>query len=431
MSEASSEFTGERLVPGEVDADLWNEHISRYAFAAQFCTTCTRVLDAGCGTGYGTSFLAQSAQSVLGIDSSAEAIGFAARQYGGANARFAVGLCEAPPVHNQAIDLVVAFEVIEHLAGWRKFLEECSRVLAPDGTLLVSTPNKSQYTESRGPAGPNPFHIHEFEFQEFAAELERIFPHVRIFGQNHAGSIVFSSPAAHAPASARFASRSEPDRAAFFVAVCTKQSQPVPADFVYVPESANILRERERHIQLLIGELDLKDSEMAALQLAHADLVATHRAHIAEMERSNQWAESLNLQLQESGARIVQLQREVSEAHLWAESLTRELDERSAQAAVLQSELSRLEAELFDRTAWARDLDAALANRVAELARCVELLDAAEQTVTERTRWAQTVQNEADFSRTKISALESKLNAYELSRWVRLGRSLRVGPLAR
>jgi hypothetical protein len=55
------EFTGERVVPGRVDPDLWNEHISRYVFAKQFCAG-ARVLDAGTGAGYGCSALAQHAR---------------------------------------------------------------------------------------------------------------------------------------------------------------------------------------------------------------------------------------------------------------------------------------------------------------------------------------------------------------------------------
>ncbi len=39
-----TDFTGERVVPGLVDVDLWNEHISRYTFAARLAGR-TRVLD--------------------------------------------------------------------------------------------------------------------------------------------------------------------------------------------------------------------------------------------------------------------------------------------------------------------------------------------------------------------------------------------------
>ena len=46
-----TEFTGERVVPGQVNDDLWAEHISRYAFAARFAAD-RDVLDIGSGTGY-------------------------------------------------------------------------------------------------------------------------------------------------------------------------------------------------------------------------------------------------------------------------------------------------------------------------------------------------------------------------------------------
>ena len=58
-----SEFTGERVIPGQVNDDLWAEHIARYAFAARLSDG-ARVLDIGCGTGYGTAELAQRAQAL-------------------------------------------------------------------------------------------------------------------------------------------------------------------------------------------------------------------------------------------------------------------------------------------------------------------------------------------------------------------------------
>mgnify|MGYP003623051184 CR=1 FL=1 len=66
------EFTGERLIPGEVDIDLLNEHMARYNFAARL-TRGKRVLDAGCGTGYGSLELARMAARVTGIDIAPEA----------------------------------------------------------------------------------------------------------------------------------------------------------------------------------------------------------------------------------------------------------------------------------------------------------------------------------------------------------------------
>ena len=60
-----AEFTGERVIPGQVDVDLLNEHMARYAFAARLARG-KRVLDAGCGAGYGSAELAQTAAERAG-----------------------------------------------------------------------------------------------------------------------------------------------------------------------------------------------------------------------------------------------------------------------------------------------------------------------------------------------------------------------------
>ena len=57
------EFTGERVIPGQVNDDLWSEHVARYAYARRYAEG-RRALDAGCGTGYGSAELAQSAITV-------------------------------------------------------------------------------------------------------------------------------------------------------------------------------------------------------------------------------------------------------------------------------------------------------------------------------------------------------------------------------
>src|SRR3954462_3875606 len=77
---ALAEFTGERVIPGEFEVDLLNEHLARYTFAARLARG-KRVLDAGCGAGYGSAELAHAAQSVVGIDQAAEAVEFAREHY--------------------------------------------------------------------------------------------------------------------------------------------------------------------------------------------------------------------------------------------------------------------------------------------------------------------------------------------------------------
>src|SRR5438105_12544550 len=104
--ESLAEFTGERVIPGQVDPDLMNEHRARYAFAARLARG-KRVLDAGCGAGYGSAELAHAADTVIGIDSAAEALEFARANYRLPNLQFEQASCTALPHADGSFDLVV------------------------------------------------------------------------------------------------------------------------------------------------------------------------------------------------------------------------------------------------------------------------------------------------------------------------------------
>ncbi len=324
------EFTGERVIPGQVDADLWNEHIARYAFAARLAAS-KRVLDAGCGAGYGAAELAESAALVIGIDVSAEAIAHARANYARPNVAFLPASCAALPLKDGSIDLVAAFEVIEHLADWKRFLREIRRVLAPPGALVISTPNKEYYAESRRDTGPNPFHVHEFDSGEFLAELRQLFPCVITLTENHVEGIGFQEAGSAPDARLELArSRSEAGPAHdsaqvphFLIAICALKPLPPPAPFFYVPSMANVLREREFHIERL-GEW-LKE-----LRQEKQNLVEMFRVQKAELEKSNAWARGLDEKLAECARLLDRAEQTVIERTQWAQRLDRELLEARA-----------------------------------------------------------------------------------------------------
>ena len=98
-----------------------------------------RVLEVGCGTGTLAEAIAQrGAESVLGIDYSAEAIGFAARTHRRANLEFR---CMDAGDLRGKYDVVVSVGTIEHTDDPFAFLRSLARFLVARGSLIITCPN--------------------------------------------------------------------------------------------------------------------------------------------------------------------------------------------------------------------------------------------------------------------------------------------------
>ena len=186
MSDPALEFTGERFTP-ECVREIWYEHFHRYAFALRVAAG-KRVLDAACGEGYGSALLAGRAASVLGLDVSPQAVAHARSRYGAPNLAFDVADVTAlDHLPSGSVDLIVSFETLEHLQAQEAMLDGFARLLSDDGLLLVSTPDKRNYSDVPGFA--NEHHVRELYRPEFEALLGARFPAFKLYGQK----LVFQS----------------------------------------------------------------------------------------------------------------------------------------------------------------------------------------------------------------------------------------------
>ncbi len=188
---AKKHWTGERWET-DVQNETALEHLHRYALAMELSAG-KSVLDIACGEGYGSRLLSANAAAVTGVDIDETTIRQAKEKYKAANIQFLTADARATTLPGGSFDLLVSFETLEHLAEHDQLLTEFKRLLKPDGQLVISTPDRVQY--SVNPGTINPFHKKELTRPEFEALLQKYFKQVRILTQETCHSSVISHPA--------------------------------------------------------------------------------------------------------------------------------------------------------------------------------------------------------------------------------------------
>ncbi|WP_051406871.1 bifunctional 2-polyprenyl-6-hydroxyphenol methylase/3-demethylubiquinol 3-O-methyltransferase UbiG [Nocardia sp. CNY236] len=176
-------LTGERTVPGIPEENYWfRRHEIAYASLLARCAGKT-VLEAGAGEGYGADMIADVAAKVIGVDYDIAAVEHVRARY--PRVEMIHGNLATLPLDDASVDIVVNFQVIEHLWDQSQFLQECLRVLRPGGELLLSTPNR--ITFSPGSDTPlNPFHTRELNATELSGLLTDVgFEVTTLIGVHH------------------------------------------------------------------------------------------------------------------------------------------------------------------------------------------------------------------------------------------------------
>lgn len=274
-------FTGERIVPGADNCEprfaekMYLEHIARYKFASQWVKG-KRVLDVGCGVGYGSRWLAEhGAESVLAFDLSADAIEHAKTHYAHERIAFEVASAENFDF-GERFDVVTCFELIEHVNAQAEVIQCIRRALKEDGVLVISTPRALEQKRTH-------FHTKEFSKESFWTLLSSSFEQVHFYFQNnHFSTLIGNNKPERLENILSLKEQFTLDQADYFIAVASPSPSLLDAEEVlpvmvmgddkYVTlleHDVAILHEAEDHLKL---ELQSKGEE-----------VATHRHEIEHL----------------------------------------------------------------------------------------------------------------------------------------------------
>lgn len=102
-----------------------------------------RALDVGCGAGLLAEPLARLGASVTGLDAAPENIAVAVAHAQGQGLAIDYRATPVEQVGDSGYDLVTSMEVIEHVADPAAFVRALAAKLAPDGLMILSTPNRT------------------------------------------------------------------------------------------------------------------------------------------------------------------------------------------------------------------------------------------------------------------------------------------------
>jgi SAM-dependent methyltransferase len=330
------------------------EHAHRYSLAASAVEEGSWVLDLACGSGYGSRILRAAGAVVVSLD--------VARAVLRGNAPAVCGTAECLPFSDASFDGVVCLEAIEHLAEPEYLVREVARVLRPEGFALLSTPERSIFTDRAG--NRNPYHISEMDRDEFLTLLRGCFHRVVLRGQSvWAGSWI-----------ARLDERGEvPD--------ATERRPRVMLDPLAHAEQAPWTATGERGFPtplFVLAACSLSDTGARRLDerlddesILHDPLqsvVGSYLGALRGLQDRDQQIEEFASHGAALMARLARAEDRVAELELHARNLEKLLAERETDLAGVRAHSANLEEAGQSQLAHAHNLEKLLAERETDLA---------------------------------------------------------------
>lgn len=341
-------FTGERFVPNETDRELAIEHYQRYIWVRN-AVVGRVVLDVASGEGYGADILSSHAAQVYGVDIDLEAVQHATELYGRPNVQFKRSSVDRLPFVDRSIDVVVSFETIEHVdePTQERFMDEILRVLRDDGTLIISTPDRLNYSDANDFS--NEFHKREFYQDEFMTFLSRYFPDVRIYHQSFETASILDD-----------GSQSEFERftlnggtiehGKYMLAVCSKKKGQVLDGLkpsVYIDSEGQFKKLNLRILQLQ-DEVLQRNNHIHKLDEEILELQSRSSDHDDSKIRQQHLLDSLERDRLNQRREIEKLNREIQESRILCDSLQEKLRSDTELLAQKEQAIQRFTSQEID-----------------------------------------------------------------------------------
>ncbi len=157
--------------PPDAEEPWWGEYLSQYKQTLRHVRG-ARVLDIGCGQGYGSRFLFDNgAVEVVGVDFNSADILKAQEHHGREGVAFVVEDAKKLSFADGSFDVITCFQLFESTVSTDQVLAQIARLLNPQGIAIISTVNRKRFSQlTEAPAEPN--HMQEFDHSELKRLLK-------------------------------------------------------------------------------------------------------------------------------------------------------------------------------------------------------------------------------------------------------------------